>query len=800
MQEDESVAKGRKRKVGPDFERIKRQVQKFLSQNPFGEFRPSELAGQLGLSRSSKRLLREVLVELEDEGHCARRKGGWYHWTGGRPQDGAEGDRQGVFRRTRAGYGFVETGSGSKPVFVRASLTGGAMDGDVVTVHTWSKGDRLSGSVTKVVERKRDRFVATVRSDESGRYLEPDDPKLGDWVDLKHFETSWTDMAVVARFVVYPSSARERPVAEVVEVLGRPGDVDTEVAKIIVLAGLSAEFPSDVVEEAQKAADKPIEPTGGRKDLRDLFFMTIDPTDAKDFDDALCVEDNPDGTRALWVAIADVSHYVSPQSALDAEARRRAFSLYLPDRAVPMLPESLSSGACSLNPDEDRNAMVVRMDLDSRGMVRKAWFGRAVIRSKARLDYAKVAKVLSGDTAIRKDLGENITARVLRLDETARLLLRRRRARGLLEIETAEPKVLFGPDGVVSDVTFSKPNRFIKRAYSLVEQCMLEANESVGRLMGALGQTVPWRIHPEPKAKRLEALARVLERIGIDVPEELLNSGGLVPTKVLGRVARALSAHPDGDILSIYLLSSLAQASYSAVNRGHYALGCGTYLHFTSPIRRYADLLVHRALGRLVAQGPLERKCAGGLDAFDFEAAKEGQGAADRGRASSKAAQERKGRRGAGAAVGGGQEEGDEFSLLCADISEIERRYMDAEREGVNLFRALLMRDRIGEVFDGRVTGVAPFGVFVATRNPFIEGLVRATDLGGQRWEMDETGMYLVQAGSGRRIGVADSMVIKVVDVSVVRRQVLFVPAGDREDEGDEGRGSRKPKRRRRHR
>ncbi len=776
------MARGKRTGIEADFSAIEKRVERFFQHNPFGEFRPSELEGRLGLGKNRRRLIRDVLADLARRGLLVRRKGGWYRWAGDRAQP-SEAERQGVFRRTRAGYGFVETGAGGKPVFVRASLTGGAMDGDIVTVQTWAQGDRLAGSVTKVLERKRELFVGTLRSDSSGTYIEPDDARLGEFVDVERADAAWKDMAVVAKFVSYPSSARQRPQAEVVEVLGKPGEVDTEVAKIILLAGLSLTFPPEVVAEAEASAGRPVEPGTGREDLRHLFFMTIDPTDAKDFDDALCLEEGKNGATSLWVAIADVSNYVRPETALDAEARKRGFSLYLPDRAVPMLPESLSSGACSLNPNEDRNAMVVRMDLDAKGLVRRAWFGRAVIRSKARLDYARVARLLSGETAIRRELDENVVSRVLGLDALARLLLRRRRARGLLEIETAEPKVVFDEDGRVGDVTFSKPNRWVKRAYGLVEQCMLEANETVGRLMAAEGIQVPWRIHPEPKPKRLEALAMVLERIGLDVPEELTSPDGRVSTKVLGRVARDLASHPDGDILSIYLLTSLAQASYAATNRGHYALGCGTYLHFTSPIRRYADLLVHRALGELVASGPIERDCAGGLGAFDLDVSRVGDAeiATQKGK-------------------NGDQEAGgDEFSLLCAELSETERRYMDAEREGVNLFRALLMQGRIGEVLDGRVTGVAPFGLFVAARTPFVEGLVRAADLGGDRWEMEETGMYLVQGGSGRRWGVADSMAVQVADVSVPRRQVLFLPArGEADRAPRERRSGRRQGRRRR--
>ncbi len=716
---------------------LRTRVLEFFRTHSYEEYRAVDLGELFRLDRRGRRRLRRLLGELADEGLLAKRRGGWYRLSR-RARRRAAGERTGIFRRRPEGYGFVETGSGGRPVFVRASLVGGAMDGDLVAVRTWVVGDRVEGAVSRVLERSRTHVVGTVWRSRSGLYLEPDDPALGHRMEISGDPWRAEGMAVWAEVERFPEGRRDRPVVRVVRVLGPPGEPETEVAKLLLGADIRPEFPEEAVREAERAAGRRIR-TGRRLDLRELFFVTIDPEDAKDFDDALHVERLPEGGYRLHVAIADVAEYVRPGTALDEEARRRGFSVYLPDRAVPMLPAALSSGACSLNPGEDRYAMVVILDLDRRGRVLSERFAEAVIRSRARLSYGQVADVLRGRADARRKLGERQIEHLLLLDEVSRVLLAERRRRGYLEIEVPEPKVLFDESGQVADVAVPRRDRFVKRAYSLVEHCMLAANEAVGRLMAEQGRAVPWRIHPEPDPARLERLGRLFEALGMEVPEELQVAEAVTP-KSLARIARRLGAHPDGDILGVYLLSSLAQASYSAMPKGHFALGSGTYLHFTSPIRRYADLLVHRQLKEIVAGGPVRHRP--GAVAAEIS-----------------------------------EEDREALAELAARLSELERKYVDVEREAVNLFRCLLLQDRVGEVFQARVAAVAPFGAFVVVDEPFVEALLRTSSLGGERWELEESGFALVQAGSGRRLAVTDSLPVVLSEVSVTRRQMLVAPA-----------------------
>jgi len=707
---------------------LRKRLERFFSRNQFGEFRTGELAEMLDLHRRDQRALRSALTSLVDEGLLVRRRGGWYRSAGRQTSSGKEGT--GVFRRTAAGYGFVETKDGLRDIFVAPTMTAGAMDGDLVKIRAWGDANRREGSVSEVVERHRDRVVGTSIRDGSTWFLELDNPRVASRLRLEAGADMEAGMAVVARVTEFPTSDHSG-VAKPERILGRSGDVEVEVAKILIHAGVDDAFPQEVIDQAQQAADESVSVADDRRDLRDLDWVTIDPADAKDFDDALYAERLDDGGFRLYVAIADVAHYVRPGTDLDREARRRGFSLYLPHRAIPMLPESLSSGSCSLNPNVDRAAMSVSVDISAKGKVLDQWYGQAVIRSSARLDYGLVGRILKGEVAARKEVPPHIVDLVLLLDELSRTLLKRRRRRGYLELETAEPKVLLEDGMRVVDVVASKADRGVKRAYSLVEHCMLEANEAVGRLMAERGVSVPWRVHPAPDPDRLPRLADVLRRLGLDVPPEL--EGGAPGTRTLARVAKELAAHPDGDIFSIYLLQTLSQAAYSTENVGHYALACGMYLHFTSPIRRYADVLVHR---RLKAVLSVESDRASMPD-------------------------------------------DEELEELSGTLSRIERTYVDAEREGVNLFRALLMQDRIGAFLEARVSGVMSFGAFVVTRSPFVEGLLRTVDLGGDRWELDDTGLALVQQGSGRRLAIGDPIDVVVQDVSIVRRQILMVPAGE---------------------
>ena len=408
------------------------------------------------------------------------------------PREAVAGEILGLIRVHPAGYGFVERDDGEADVFVPARFRGHALDGDRVRVSTWLGVKGTEGRVDEVVKRGRSKLTGTLRHIGRTAVLEPDDPRIAaTWghVTLDEGGPNVSDgQCVVAEITEYPAGDPSRAGvgtlrARVTHVLGDSDDPRTEVAKVIAIADIPDTFPADVLAAAARTAQE-VGPSdlADRVDLRDRAFLTIDPETARDFDDAICLEPRGAGWR-VWVAVADVSHYVVPGSALDREARVRSFSVYLPDRAIPMLPKELSSGICSLNPEVDRCAMVVRLDLDAGGQVQETAFVTAVIRSRARLDYPGVGAALEGDFRGPRARYKEWADVLKRMDALAKLMRARRRVRGALELDLPEAKVMLDEDDPrrVRDVRQSKADPVVKGAYQLVEEYMLAANEASAR-------------------------------------------------------------------------------------------------------------------------------------------------------------------------------------------------------------------------------------------------------------------------------------------------------------------------------
>ena len=633
-----------------------------------------------------------------------------------------------------AGYGFVQTDAG-ETVFVPAKYRATSLDGDRVAVDTWPGVRGTEGRVSEVLARGRARLTGVLRRVGRAVYLEPDDPRIAaDYgrVGVDDAPHGKDGDAIVIEITRYPDAARRELGGKLLKVLGDPEDPRTEIEKILACAVIPMEFPAEALAQAARTQGE-LGPAdlADRIDLRDRRFCTIDPETARDFDDALCIEDGPHGGPRVWVAVADVSHYVRWGDALDKESTIRGVSVYLPDRVIPMLPHQLSSGICSLNPLVDRCAMVVRLDYQDDGTLVDVGYAAAVIRSKARLDYPGVAAALGGDFRGRREEYRPWAGELGRLHALARVLRTRRRARGALELELSEPKVVLDADDprLVRDVVKAKGDPAVKEAYQLVEEYMIAANEAVGAYFRRREAPTVWRVHAPPDPDRLALLAELLAAYGITVDTQ----AALTP---LGMkvVLDDIAGKPGAQALSFLVLRTLTQAVWDTVPIGHFGLASGDYLHFTSPIRRYPDLLVHRLL--------------------KYHLHRDGQPS------------------------GGGYAKppppSEALQALARDASTHERRAMEAEREAVAMYRAYLMRDQVGAQLEGVVSAVTSFGAFVEIEEPFVEGLIKLDTLGDERFDFDEVHMRLTGTKTGKSIELGDKVRVEVNNVSVIRRRIDF--------------------------
>jgi ribonuclease R len=641
-----------------------------------------------------------------------------------------------------AGYGFVVPDDKSEDVHVSARNRGAAMDADTVEIEAWPAVRGVEGRVLRVIARGRAKITGQLARRGKEQVLQPDDPRIAGPVTLRGPVPNAPDgIAVVAEITRYPDVPDGPIEAAVLKVLGDPDDPRTEVEKVLACADVEESFPDDVARIADGIPTEVLEADRvDRTDLRDVPFTTIDPETARDFDDAVAVEALPGGGTRLWVAVADVSHYVRPGSPLDDEALRRGCSIYLPNRAIPMLPEPLSARICSLVPEEDRLAMVVRMDLDRHAQLVATEFSAAVIHSRARLDYPGVAAALGGDTRGKRRKYEPFLPALRAMDSLARQMRVARIARGALDFDIPEPFIELDHDDprLVRAIRKSRRDPGERQAYSMIEEFMLAANEAVAQSFHLRNEDTLWRIHDAPDRARLEEFAVLAQNYGIAVDVDTARTPA-----GLKRVLDRLRGHPAEKALSFQLLRSLKQATYDVVNLGHFGLASSDYLHFTSPIRRYPDLIVHRLLkSRLAGQG----KPAGGFKAPAVAPVPD--------RAT--------------------------LQKMAAESSFSERAAMEVEREVIDLYRSFFLRDRIGDVFEGVISGVTGFGVFVVVDDPFVEGLVRVEALSDDYYVFDEPSCKLVGRRSGRTFALGDSVKVEVQSVSVVRRKIDFALAGHR--------------------
>jgi ribonuclease R len=670
---------------------------------------PDELAARLHVARPARRDFERALAELERSGGVVLNRAGALlvakriALVAGRVEGHPDG------------HGFlVPDEPGSSIVLAPAEMRQ-LMHGDRAAVRVTGRDHRgrALGEVVEVLERANRRIVGRLHSEHGVLRLAPEDRRIAHDILVPPAEAGKAKPGqVVTVDLIAQPSKHAQPIGRVAEVLGHYADPGMEIEIAVRKFDLPHEFSQKALAQA-KAFSETLreEDFHGRKDLRALEFVTIDGESAKDFDDAVYARREAAGGKAgwrLWVAIADVSHYVRPGDALDRDARARGTSVYFPRRVIPMLPEKLSNGLCSLNPNVDRLAVVCEMAITHQGEVARYQFYDAVFRSKARLTYTEVWNRLSSGKA-----PENLAT----LYELFHVLFAERNRRGAIDFDTVETRMLFDARGKIERIVPEKRND----AHRIIEECMLAANVCAGNFLAERKQPVLYRVHDVPATDKVAALREFLAELGLQLP------GGEVPRpKDYARLLERIRKRPDFGLLQTILLRSLKQAMYSPGNVGHFGLAFEAYVHFTSPIRRYPDLLVHRAIKSALSNKTyLEH---------DWEA-------------------------------------------LGVHCSETERRADDASRDVENWLKCYYMRDHVGGTFSGSITGVVPFGLFVTLDDYFVDGLVHISELGRDYFQFDAARHLLLGERSGKRYRLADRMTVKLVRVDLETRKIDFVPA-----------------------
>ena len=690
-----------------------------------------DIAKGLRVDKDDEDGLRARLDDLERRGEIARVRGEKYsaieysNLVAGRLSVRPEG------------FGFVLVDGGEDLYVPRVGMHG-AMDGDTVLARverTRAAGrrggeGRISGVVARVLVRARERVVGRFETKDGKKVVVPYDPKVDALIRIAAGKTGGAAEGeiVEARLTAFPDARRvaQGEVEERLGFLGQPG-VDIEI--VLRSHNLPPRFPEPVVAESLQFPETVSEEDlRGRKDFRNRRIVTIDGETAKDFDDAIEVEKTPGGYR-IGVHIADVSHYVAEGTALDDEARSRGTSVYFPGRVLPMLPERLSNGLCSLNPRVDRLVLSAILDLDPKGRVVGSDFVKGVIRSAHRMTYTEVALLLEGQPT-----GEDRARYGPFLDdfrlmgEVAALLRKRREARGAIDFDLPDADVVLDDEGLVVGIVPESRNV----AHRLIEEFMLAANEAVAKKLLFAKQPAIYRVHDRPDPDRLVDLREVLEGFGYELKGDLSE----VPPAAFQKLLAEIEGKPEERLLHDLLLRAQRKALYSEECRGHYALAAPYYCHFTSPIRRYPDLVVHRQLSRLFADGrPVAAK--------DFDAVN------------------------------------DRMREMAAFSSERERRAEQAERESLLWKKIVFMKDKLGREFDAFVTGVASFGVFVTLRDYFVEGLVPISALGSDFFVYEEKLHRLRGRSSGKIFRLGDAIRVELVAIDEVRRRLDFRLAGE---------------------
>ncbi|MEA2107268.1 MAG: ribonuclease R [Bacteroidota bacterium] len=715
------MGKGKKKKTKKQNNRLNKKILTngiigYFFDNPQKVFNYKQIARHLNIKDEGvKNLINAILIELRDEGTIVELSRGKYKYA---PH---KGHITGKVELTQKGAGFIIAEESDEDIFVTQSNLNHALNGDIVKVHLFAKqrGRKPEGEVVEIIKRANEQIVGVIEVSKNFAFLVSPSRQMpyDIFIPINKIMNAQDGDKVVVRITDWPAK-HKNPFGEVVDVLGQPGVNETEMHAILAEFGLPYDFEQNIEQEAEKIPEKISKADyESRRDFRDVPTFTIDPEDAKDYDDALSLQKLGNGHWQVGVHIADVTHYVTPGTVLDDEAYNRGTSVYLVDRVVPMLPEKLSNKVCSLRPNEEKLCYSIVFEMDDNADIHDQWIGKTIIKSDKRMVYEEAQEIIEGSDGELKE-------EILFLNSLAQKLRARRFKNGAISFERVEVKFNLDDEGKPLGVFFKEQ----KEANQLIEEFMLLANKRVAEFVGKVqpgqrAKTFVYRIHDRPDPEKLEKFSNFITRFGYFIN----TSSHKQITSSINHLLDEVQGKKEQNLIETLAVRSMAKAVYSTKNIGHYGLSFQHYTHFTSPIRRYPDMMVHRMLTDYLNGAKSKNK--------------------------------------------------NKYEEMCKHTSGMEQRSTEAERASIKYKQVEFLKDKIGEEFEGIISGVTEWGFYVELNDSKCEGLVHIRELDDDYYFFDEDNYSIIGKRNKKVYQLGDAVVIKIMRADLEKKQLDFTLA-----------------------